>query len=356
MSISYNYDLKWIGRDALTSGDPDKQILAADFEAEWIKIQNAFALATPKASPTFTGTVSATDITASGTVAATGNVTGANLNVANWDTAFGWGDHSQAGYLTSTGSVALNDLTDVSTAGATTGQVLQFNGSTFDFTDVSSGEGGGLNNLVEDTTPQLGGQLDANGNSIDMGNNTITDSRVGQWITAFSWGNHASEGYLTSFTESDPTVPSHVKSITTTEKSNWSQAHGWGNHALAGYVNSTGSGASGTWPISISGNATTAGSAGSATSATTATNCTRSVVAGTNLSGGGALSTDVTVSLDSTLTSLTDVQTTNLSIGNWDIQLDGADLRFVYNGTDVFRITTAGQLIAKNDVTAFGAP
>ena len=46
------------------------------------------------------------------------------------------------------------------------------------------------------------------------------------------------QAYLTSFTETDPTVPSHVKSITTTEKSNWNTAHGWGNHASAGYLTS----------------------------------------------------------------------------------------------------------------------
>lgn len=46
-------------------------------------------------------------------------------------------------------------------------------------------------------------------------------------------------GYISSYTETDPTVPSHVKSITTTEKSNWNTAYGWGNHALAGYVPST---------------------------------------------------------------------------------------------------------------------
>jgi len=45
-------------------------------------------------------------------------------------------------------------------------------------------------------------------------------------------------GYLTSFTETDPTVPAHVKSITTTEKSNWNTAYGWGNHASAGYLTS----------------------------------------------------------------------------------------------------------------------
>ena len=56
------------------------------------------------------------------------------------------------------------------------------------------------------------------------------------WDTAYGWGNHATAGYLTSFTETDPTVPTHVKTITTTEKSNWNTAYGWGNHAVAGYA------------------------------------------------------------------------------------------------------------------------
>lgn len=38
------------------------------------------------------------------------------------------------------------------------------------------------------------------------------------------------------YTESDPTVPSYVKSITSTEKSNWNTAYGWGNHASSGYA------------------------------------------------------------------------------------------------------------------------
>jgi hypothetical protein len=32
-----------------------------------------------------------------------GAVTGSNLNVSNWDTAYGWGDHGLEGYITSTG-------------------------------------------------------------------------------------------------------------------------------------------------------------------------------------------------------------------------------------------------------------
>ena len=60
-----------------------------------------------------------------------------------------------------------------------------------------------INNVVEDTTPQLGGTLDANGNTIDMGVNVITDTKVGQWDTAYGWGDHSTAGYLTSFTETN---------------------------------------------------------------------------------------------------------------------------------------------------------
>jgi hypothetical protein len=62
--------------------------------------------------------------------------------------------------------------------------------------DTSGAFGGGISSLVEDATPQLGGTLDANGNIIDMGVNTVTDTKVGEWDTAYGWGNHASIGYL----------------------------------------------------------------------------------------------------------------------------------------------------------------
>lgn len=62
------------------------------------------------------------------------------------------------------------------------------------------------------------------------------DGNSGNWKEAYDWGNHADADYLTSFTETDPTVPSHVKSITSTQVSNWDSAYGWGNHASQGYV------------------------------------------------------------------------------------------------------------------------
>ena len=64
----------------------------------------------------------------------------------------------------------------------------------------------------------------------------LTATLIGQWNTAYSWGNHASAGYLTSFTESDPTVGAHIKAILAGDITNWNTAFGWGNHASAGYA------------------------------------------------------------------------------------------------------------------------
>jgi hypothetical protein len=63
-----------------------------------------------------------------------------------------------------------------------------------------------------------------------------------------------------------------------------------------------------------------------------------------------ATATELTVS-DTGVTA-----STAFKVGLWEIKLDTNDLRFVYNGTDVARITTAGEIIALDDVTAFGAP
>ena len=58
----------------------------------------------------------------------------------------------------------------------------------------------GMTQISEDQTPQLGGVLDTQGFNIDTGNNFINDTKVGEWNTAYSWGNHAAGGYLTSYT------------------------------------------------------------------------------------------------------------------------------------------------------------
>ena len=67
--------------------------------------------------------------------------------------------------------------------------------------------------------------------------NSVTATNLSNWNTAYSWGNHASAGYLTNFTETDPIfLASAANSVTATNLSNWNTAYSWGNHASAGYL------------------------------------------------------------------------------------------------------------------------
>ena len=45
----------------------------------------------------------------------------------------------------------------------------------------------------------------------DSTHRLVSDTQISNWNAAYGWGNHADAGYLTSFTESDPTVPAWAK-------------------------------------------------------------------------------------------------------------------------------------------------
>ncbi|MDO9254725.1 MAG: DUF1566 domain-containing protein [Bacteroidales bacterium] len=65
----------------------------------------------------------------------------------------------------------------------------------------------------------------------------IASGELTNWNTAFSWGNHASAGYLTGYSENDPVFgASAANGITGTNITNWNSAYSWGNHASQGYL------------------------------------------------------------------------------------------------------------------------
>ena len=69
------------------------------------------------------------------------------------------------------GSVAIDDLTDVVITSPTNNQVLTYNSTLSRWENAAPPvTGGGINNVSEDTSPQLGGDLDVNGNSITSAN------------------------------------------------------------------------------------------------------------------------------------------------------------------------------------------
>lgn len=174
-------------------------------------------------------------------------------------------DSAVAGYDT------LAELLDTTTSSVADNEVLAYDSTSSKWINQTAAEASlataaqgskadtALQNLVEDTTPQLGGTLDANGQTIDMGTNDITDTKVGQWDTAYGWGDHSTAGYSTTtgtVTSVAMAVPTGLSisgspitssgtltvslatgySIpTTTKQTNWDTAYGWGDHASAGY-------------------------------------------------------------------------------------------------------------------------
>ena len=49
------------------------------------------------------------------------------------------------------------------------------------------------------------------------------------------------------------------------------------------------------------------------------------------------------------------VQAATLDLGDWTITQSGSDIKFAYAGTDRVKFTSAGAIVAENDVTAFGS-
>ena len=109
-----------------------------------------------------------------GVLTATGRLNASGGNSDQWNTAYGWGNHASAGYLTS--------YTDTNTTySIQDGELSQNN-----FTDA-------------DHTKLNGIATGANNYTLPFTNNSAN------WNTAYGWGNHASAGYLTSYTDTNTT-------------------------------------------------------------------------------------------------------------------------------------------------------
>ena len=110
-----------------------------------------------------------------GSLKVLGNITATGYNNANWDTAYGWGDHSTEGYLTGTVNRVIGTDTDLNFSGA---NVL----STIALTD---GVITAYTNRVL-TLANLGYTGASNANNYVL---PFTDNSA-NWNTAFGWGNH----------------------------------------------------------------------------------------------------------------------------------------------------------------------
>ena len=99
----------------------------------------------------------------------------ADLAYNNTSGVFTYTPPDLSSYLTSVGT--LSSHTDVSTNSPTNGQVLKWNSTASEWQPQAdnAGSGGGISNVVEDTSPQLGGDLDVNGKTIAHTFNVVND-------------------------------------------------------------------------------------------------------------------------------------------------------------------------------------
>ena len=177
-------------------------------------------------------------------------------NSANWNTAYSWGDHSTAGYLTAESDPVylaqkstLQLKTDTSDYDATRswvksqGYITGYSETdpiwTADKPDYYTASQ--INALPVSTFSNDAGYLTAETDPVFSSSAAagITAGDISDWDEAYGWGNHASAGYLTSFTETDPVfIASPAHGITTPDIANWDEAYGWGDHSAAGYLTS----------------------------------------------------------------------------------------------------------------------
>ena len=134
-----------------------------------------------------------------------GVITASGGTSTEWNTAYSWGDHSTQGYLT---SFAETD-------------------PLFTAWDKKTGI-----SITKSQISDLANLFDGNYNSLT----NLPTLNITNWNAAYSWGNHAIAGYLTSFAETDPLFTAWNKDYAdltgtpTLSIANWNTAYNWGDH------------------------------------------------------------------------------------------------------------------------------
>jgi hypothetical protein len=253
--------------------------------------------------------VTPSTITTSGTFAVTYSVGYAiptTSDVSNGVTAYGWGNHASAGYLTTSTAASTyqpldTDLTAIAALTGTSG-FLKTNGAgtwSVDTATYLTSLGVGSSTQAWDADLDAISTISTTGILKRTGTNTwatITDNST-NWDTAFGWGNHASAGYLTT--------RSYVGQTQTTASGT--------NMAVTGITSITG--ATGTTDIAFNSAATTSAASG-AINVITGTTTTSGTTGATTLRSGNSAAASGAVTVSTGTAVATTSGTLTLSTGN----------------------------------------
>jgi len=245
---NYTKSTNFTAKDSLPTGDTNKVIRGSEFDTEFNAISVAVATKSDLAGPTFTGTATFADLTGTGTINFTGatvsnlgTVTTVDINGGTIDGVTIGGSSAGAGTfssLTATTADINGGTVDGVTIGGSSAGAGTFSSLVATTADINAGTVD--NTVIGGTTPAAGtfSSLTAttaniDGGSIDgavIGGSTpaavsgttgtfsgavsgttgtfsgaVTgfNLNVSNWDTAYGWGDHSTQGYLTSVTFSD---------------------------------------------------------------------------------------------------------------------------------------------------------
>lgn len=164
----------------------------------------------------------------------------ADWNASDWDTAYGWGDHSTAGYLTS--FTETNDLSaavtwaNVPDANITQSSVTQHQAA-LSITESQISDFGSYETAFSKNTA-FNKNFGTAAGTVAQGN----DSRILNGQTAFGWGDHSTEGYLTSYTVTQEDVTQHQAALSITESqiSDFGTYNNYTDTDVASYLSTNG--------------------------------------------------------------------------------------------------------------------
>ena len=220
-------------KDSLPTGDTNKVIRGAEFDTEFDAIATAIATKSNSASPTFTGTATFDGITATGTVNFTGGSVTTNIDGGTIDGVTIGGATPGAGTFSSLVATTAdinagtidNTVIGGSTPAAGNFSTADIDGGTIDNTVIGgttpaavSGTTGTFSGAISGTTGTFSGAVSGTTGTFS-GAVTGSNLNISNWDTAFGWGNHATQGYLTSVTFSDLDASSITTSSETFAKS-----------------------------------------------------------------------------------------------------------------------------------------
>jgi len=198
-------------KDSLPTGDTNKVIRGAEFDTEFDAIATAIATKSNIASPTFTGTATFDGITATGTVNFTGGSVTTNIDGGTIDGVTIGGATPGAGTFSSLVATTAdinagtidNTVIGGSTPAAGTFSTADINGGTVDNTVIGgTTPAAGTFTAVSGTTGTFSGAVSGTTGTFS-GAVTGSNLNISNWDTAFGWGNHATQGYLTTVTFSN---------------------------------------------------------------------------------------------------------------------------------------------------------